>query len=79
MATRPVLSPPAVITIIWGSNTWAGVGAPPPPKDAARLNWYTIRLPDEAARTAVVDRIRQAGLPLAEDDDALMVPRSGAE
>ena len=56
-----------------GLNTWAGVGALPPPQETARLDWYSIRLPDEAARTAVVERIHQAGLPLAEDGHALIV------
>lgn len=55
-----------------GLNTWAGVGAPPPAQDAARLNWYTLRLPDEAARAAVVERIRQAGMPLGQEDGAIV-------
>ena len=29
-----------------GLNVWAGVGAPPPSEDAARLLWYEIVLPD---------------------------------
>ena len=44
-----------------GLNTWAGVGAPPAPADSARLEWYTIDLPDEAARDAVLARVRAAG------------------
>jgi len=47
-----------------GLNTWAGVGAPPPPTDAARLNWFEVRLPDAAALAAVVERVRAANLPL---------------
>jgi len=32
-----------------GLNTWAGVGAPPPGPDKARLLWYEILAPDETA------------------------------
>lgn len=51
-----------------GVNTWAGVGAPPPPDDAARLGWYEVRLPDDAALDAVVERTRRAGLALESID-----------
>ena len=30
-----------------GLNTWNGVGAPPPPPDAAGLRWYEIQLANE--------------------------------
>lgn len=46
-----------------GLNTWAGVGAPPPPEDSARLNWFEIRLPSAEALQQVVERVRTAGLP----------------
>ena len=42
-----------------GLNTWAGVGAPPAPADSARLR-VPINLPDEAARDAVLARVRAA-------------------
>jgi catechol 2,3-dioxygenase len=32
-----------------GLNTWAGVGAPPPPPGALGLRHYVVTLPDEAA------------------------------
>jgi catechol 2,3-dioxygenase len=51
-----------------GLNTWAGVGAPPPPADAARLAWFEVRLPSQAALEEVVERVRQAGLPITEID-----------
>lgn len=47
-----------------GMNLWAGVGAPPPPEDAARLLWYEIILPDAAALEEVLTRLRGAGVPL---------------
>ena len=31
-----------------GLNTWAGVGAPPPPEDVAGLRWFEVLLPEEA-------------------------------
>jgi catechol 2,3-dioxygenase len=49
-----------------GLNTWAGVGAPPPPTGAARLHWFEVRLPDAAALDAVIDRVQAANLPLEQ-------------
>lgn len=37
-----------------GINVWAGVGAPPPPEDTARLLWYELRLPDETSLAALL-------------------------
>jgi catechol 2,3-dioxygenase len=56
-----------------GLNTWAGVGAPPPPADAARLDWFALRFPDAAARQAVVDRLHAAGVPLVQDEQGWRV------
>lgn len=53
-----------------GLNVWAGVGAPPPPEDAARLDWYEIRLPTDSAYAATLDRLRAAGVDF---DDSLGV------
>jgi catechol 2,3-dioxygenase len=49
-----------------GLNSWAGVGVPAPPEGAARLLSYELRLPTTDALSAVVDRVRAAGLPLDE-------------
>ena len=54
-----------------GMNTWAGVGAPPPPDDAVRLLDYAIVLPDTAARDAVRARLAAAGDPMEERPDGL--------
>jgi catechol 2,3-dioxygenase len=56
-----------------GLNTWAGVGAPPPPADAARLLSYEILFPDVAALAPVLDRLEAAGVPVTETDDGLLV------
>ncbi len=44
-----------------GLNVWAGVGAPPPPGDAARLDWFELRLPSPAALAATVQQLEAAG------------------
>ena len=46
-----------------GLNTWAGVGAPPPPPGAIGLRHFVVRLPDASAVSAVVDRLRAASVP----------------
>lgn len=56
-----------------GINTWAGVGAPPPPPDATGLRWYVIRLPDSEELAKVVDRVRSAGLEPEEQQRGLLV------
>jgi catechol 2,3-dioxygenase len=56
-----------------GLNTWAGVGSPPPPPNAVGLAYFTIHLPDEAARAAVIDRIRAANYPHEPHPDGIML------
>ena len=41
-----------------GLNVWAGVGAPPPPDDAARLDWFEIVLPTDSAYADAVARLQ---------------------
>ncbi|MBW7885571.1 MAG: VOC family protein [Caldilineaceae bacterium] len=50
-----------------GFNTWAGVGAPPPTADAARLAWYELVLPGPDALRAVVNRLQRSGLSPVEE------------
>lgn len=45
-----------------GLNTWAGVGAPPPPPGAIGLKHFVVQLPDAEALAAVVGRVRAAGI-----------------
>ena len=45
-----------------GLNTWAGVGAPPPPPGAIGLQHFVVMLPDDAARDSVVGRLAKAGI-----------------
>ena len=45
-----------------GLNTWAGVGAPPPPSGAIGLRHFVVSLPGDAALAAVAEGLRQAGV-----------------
>jgi catechol 2,3-dioxygenase len=56
-----------------GLNTWAGVGAPPPPPGAIGLRHVTVRLPDASAVSAVVDRLRAAGVPFETTGDGVHI------
>lgn len=51
-----------------GLNTWAGVGAPPPPADAVGLRWFSVLLPNRQALDDVVARLRAAGVATEEHD-----------
>jgi catechol 2,3-dioxygenase len=46
-----------------GLNTWAGVGAPPPPPGAIGLHHFIVQLPTAAAVEEVAARARAAGVP----------------
>jgi catechol 2,3-dioxygenase len=56
-----------------GLNTWQGEGAPPPPADAAGLRYFTVELPNKAELERVVERVRQAGLPIEQTDNGFLV------
>jgi catechol 2,3-dioxygenase len=56
-----------------GLNNWAGVGAPPPPADAAGLRRFTIVLPDAAALEELAGRVREAGLPAETTPEGLLM------
>lgn len=56
-----------------GINTWAGVGAPPPPAGALGLRWYTIRLPNSDELRKTVERVRDAGIPIEERADGYLI------
>lgn len=56
-----------------GMNTWHSRNAPPTPADTAGLRFYTLELPSEEARTALMARLTAAGIPSAESAGALIV------
>jgi catechol 2,3-dioxygenase len=47
-----------------GINTWGTAGAPPAPEGALGLRWYRLTVPDGAARSALEERLRSAGVPI---------------
>ncbi|HEV3138930.1 MAG TPA: VOC family protein [Vicinamibacterales bacterium] len=56
-----------------GLNTWAGVGAPPPPPGAMGLKYFVVQLPNEQARASVIDRVRAAAIHVDRADDGMLV------
>ena len=56
-----------------GLNTWAGVGAPPPPPDSVGLDWYEILLPDEEALIATAVRLQNAHIPTEQRGNGLFL------
>ncbi len=56
-----------------GYNTWAGVGAPPPPPESIGLRYFVIHLPVSAELTYAADRVRRAGLALTEMPEGLLL------
>jgi catechol 2,3-dioxygenase len=54
-----------------GINTWAGVGAPPPPANAVGLRWFDVLVPDAAALEAVRVRLEANGAAYETRDGAL--------
>jgi catechol 2,3-dioxygenase len=56
-----------------GLNTWQSRGAGPAPADTAGLRFFTLDFGSDAARDAVVARIRAAGIDCAQHEDVLVV------
>jgi catechol 2,3-dioxygenase len=56
-----------------GLNTWAGVGAPPPPSGAIGLREFVVGLPNARARESVLARLAEAGIPSTEHHGGRLV------
>jgi len=56
-----------------GLNTWAGVGAPPPPPGAIGLKHFVVALPNRQALDRVAGRIRAAGIALEDVEGGMLV------
>ncbi|MDP4098728.1 VOC family protein [Paenibacillus sp. P96] len=56
-----------------GLNTWAGEGAPPVPENAAGIDYFTLRLPDQTALDEVVTRLTESGYSLTQRAGGLFV------
>lgn len=63
-----------------GLNTWAGVGAPPPPPGAIGLRHFIVRLPNASALEEVRTRLLQAGTPVETIGETILTrdPSSNA-
>jgi catechol 2,3-dioxygenase len=55
-----------------GLNTWAGVGAPPPPPGAIGLRHFTVRVPDRQALAQVEARLKSAGVSTSPVEDGVL-------
>ncbi|MCS7059569.1 MAG: VOC family protein [Anaerolineae bacterium] len=61
-----------------GINTWAGVGAPPPPAQAVGLRHFTVHLPNRSALHALVDHLRRSEIVVhAEENGERIADPSG--
>ncbi|HEY1909340.1 MAG TPA: VOC family protein [Vicinamibacterales bacterium] len=56
-----------------GLNTWAGVGAPPPPPGAIGLRYFEVTFGDTPARTSAIDRLQAAGFATESAEHGLSV------
>ncbi|HEX5692138.1 MAG TPA: VOC family protein [Roseiflexaceae bacterium] len=56
-----------------GLNVWAGVGAPPPPPEAAGLRYYVVELPNQEALEQVVARVREAGIAAEQTGEGVFM------
>jgi catechol 2,3-dioxygenase len=56
-----------------GLNTWNGVGAAPPPPDAAGLRYFSVNLVGTAEREKLVARLDHAGWPFEERSSGIFV------
>lgn len=56
-----------------GVNTWAGVGAPPPPSDAVGLRYFTIELPDLTELEKVSVRLKTSGYALQPQENGILL------
>lgn len=52
-----------------GVNVWAGVGAPPPPRDAVGLLSFALQLPDRASWDDVLARLEKGGVKIEASYD----------
>lgn len=56
-----------------GLNTWAGVGAPPPPAGSHGLRWFEVAIPEPIALAALLERAAAAGYPAEQAGDAYLI------
>jgi catechol 2,3-dioxygenase len=56
-----------------GMNTWHSRNASPAPAGTAGLRFFTLEIPSEEARAAIVARLTAAGIPSTQTPDAVIV------
>ncbi len=56
-----------------GLNTWQGEGAPAPAPDSLGLRYFSVVLPERGELERVLQRVREAGLPIQETDAGALV------
>jgi catechol 2,3-dioxygenase len=56
-----------------GLNTWHSAGATPATEGSVGLRSFTVELPSEAERAAVVARVRAAGIPISDVPEGVLV------
>ena len=54
------------------ANTWAGVGAPQPPKGAIGLRHFELLVPDSAARDRAGESLQRGGVSVSSEREALL-------
>lgn len=55
-----------------GLNTWNGVGAPTPPVNGVGLESFTLILPNEASRSAIVANLKSIGADIIEENGSFV-------
>jgi catechol 2,3-dioxygenase len=56
-----------------GINTWAGVGAPPPPPDAIGMRYFSMKLPQSSEVGAIADRMRNTGGSIEDTERGVLL------
>ena len=56
-----------------GMNTWAGIGASPPPADAVQLQWFEIRLPQTADLQATLALLEAHHIPVIPQENGYLL------
>ena len=56
-----------------GFNTWQGEGAPPPPKDALGLSYFSFNLPDAVEIERMEEILREEGVDYERRADGLLL------
>jgi len=56
-----------------GINTWAGVGAQPPPPNATGMRWFSIALPDYGALQEEISRLNEKGIKWIETEEGFLL------